>query len=201
MLKVILFGFMTILLAACNLLAEPESSPIPPTDTQVPTVNQIQSEIMVTPTIELPTITIEFQQLPTSSFDALRAASETPVPIGVRLPTQQVNIPVQITDVPTDNPTAGITMPFPETFNDEYQISAGQGRIIYVTYEVVVNNPGTGRVFIEIRDPAGEAIGQLVLTETETAEYEVTTNTAGSHQLLVTSQNLRGYYSVGYGTR
>lgn len=206
MLKFFALGLMALFLSACNLTSQQESSPIPATDNPTQTSDPIHTEVTSTALPESPTLTLVIRESPTSAFNAINAATSTALPIGVRPPTQQINTPAQpvLTATLSQTISPAVTesdIPFPETFNDQHEIQAGQGRTIYVNYEVVVNNPGTGRVFIEVRDPEGEAIGQLILSETTSDEFEVTTSTSGAHQLLVTSQNLRGFYSVSYGTR
>lgn len=100
----------------------------------------------------------------------------------------------------TPGPTATATSIWPETARDRYEAQAAAGRVIFVDYDVTLNQDGQ-EVYIYVRDPRGEVIGGEVITETARGTLEVTTVVAGLHEVLIAFERLAGGYSVTYGVR
>ncbi len=117
-------------------------------------------------------------------------------PLGVREATATVFAPGGTGD---GSPAAEI--PFPTTFNETYTVNVQAGNTLLVEYTVTLTNPGTGRVFVLVRDPGGSEVARLTLTETVEDVEEIPVASGGEYTILVAYENLRGNYSVQYSQR
>lgn len=194
--RLVLIG-LALVLAACNL-----NNPAGETPSSTPT----EAEASPTFTLTLdsapldtfsPTPLIQLTDVATPIPGTPRSAPTLPgiAPVGVR--------PEDVTAAPTipANTTATPEIVFPQNFPDRYEVDVNTGQTLVVNYEVVINNPGRGRVFIVVRDPAGQDIWRLVVTETTTESADVPTSTGGTHEILVAVENLSGRYSVTFARR
>jgi hypothetical protein len=90
---------------------------------------------------------------------------------------------------------------FPSNFPDQYEVQVGSGRIVVIIYEVIINNPGRGRVFLILRDPSGAIIWRLVVTESANTSVEIPVTSSGTYQIGAAVENLEGRYSVNFSVR
>jgi hypothetical protein len=158
-------------LSACNLES---ATPDPVTETPPPS----------TPLPDRPTESTEIRPEPLDTLPSRRAPTlGLPVgtPLGERAPT---------------------VVPFPQTFRDEYEIQAREGNTIIVNYIALMDVGNTGTVYLLLRDPDGADIWRLAVEETvREGIEEIPAVTSGTYQLLATSENLDGTYSVSFGVR
>jgi hypothetical protein len=174
---------LSLLLAACNLEAAPEQPDTLPTEatapSPVPTTTQVQQPV----DLQLDSVTATTLPLP----EATITSPPGPAADHAELPA------------PDTSPTANI--PFPQTFPDQHEVTIQQGRQLIINYDVIINNPGRGRVYLVVRDPAGETIWQLPVIQTESAAVEIEIQRSGTHEILAAVENLSGRYSLSYEQR
>jgi len=171
-LPLLLFLMALGVLSACNLES---ATPDPATETPLPSPLPAQPQ---------PTEPAEIRPEPLDTLPSRRAPTlELPVgtPLGERAPT---------------------VVPFPETFRDVYEIQAQEDNIIIVNYIALMDAGNTGTVYLLLRDPDGADIWRLAVEETvREGVEEIPAVTSGTYQLLATSQNLDGTYSVSFDVR
>lgn len=167
---------IVVLLAGCNLNAAPTATQT--FATEAPTIPPTLESTLVTTTPQPTTITPNGSLTPTGELTPTISASAA---------------------VPVSTIEAGV--PFPTLYINSYSISAREGQTIYVNYEVTLDNPGQGQVFLLVLDPTGVEAGRLALSETKTDVLEVEAELTGAYILYVTPDNVRGNYATSFGTR
>jgi hypothetical protein len=159
-------------------------------------------------------------QEPVSTQGAATESTPAPTEIPAATATRDLSLPLPGTRIATQSPaqttpTLRVTstapasatldpasISFPANFPDQRAISAGAGQTIVVTVNATINNPGAARVYLLVRDPAGEDLLRAVISETvESREYPVPVITAGEHRVLFAVDNLSGNYSYSVGVR
>lgn len=207
--------FLVVFLSACTLStpAGTETPVITEEATQAATLLPTRTDL---PNLEVPHVTV------TSINNILPTANplftETPLPIGIRAVTDsppQVTVAVTTVVAPTTViPTAGVTsiatstlatttseFTFPSVYPTVNSVTLRQGQTLLVNYDVTIFNPGQGRVYIVVRDPSGEDIYRLVVTETTKETAEVPVEEGGQFEILAAPENISGQYSISYGFR
>lgn len=169
------------LLTGCNL--SPPSAPDWPTPTP---------EILEEPTVPLD-----------DQFEIIVPQSrEQTGPDGATLPTPASSPdlslpPTAIAPAPEDADAAL----FPDTYPDVAEVQLRAGQTLIVNYDIQINNPDRGRVFIIVRDPTGAIIWRAMFSETVRASAEVPAETGGMYQVAAAIQNLSGSYQMSFDIR
>lgn len=191
---------LLVCLPACNLNRPSETTPTPeavePSPTDEPTATPVPAQPIQLTDVVTPVPPIPGTPRAAPTLPLIPQMTATLIPVGVR--------PEDVTATPNVLPTGISPTPdivFPQNYPDRYEVSVSAGQTIVVNYDVVINNPGRGRVFMVVRDPAGQDIWRLVVTETMTDSEEVPASRGGTHVILVAVENLNGRYSVSFGRR
>jgi len=131
-------------------------------------------------------------------------------PDGVSAPTLDLSLPPTAIPAGTDTggTDSGDPMPedadaalFPDTYSEVSELQLRAGQTLIVNYDVQINNPDRGRVFVIVRDPAGEIIWRAMFSATVQASADVPIDTTGTYQVAGAFQNLSGTYELSYDIR
>jgi hypothetical protein len=143
--------------------------------------------------------------LPTETPSAPIVLSQAPLPTHSPQPTGLPPPPLPIaTGNQAESPATqqlNQDIAFPSNFPDQYEVQVGSGRIVVINYEVIINNPGRGRVFLILRDPSGAIIWRLVVMESANTSVEIPVPSNGTYQIAAAVEDLDGRYSINFSVR
>jgi len=180
------YGLILLLLAGCNLASDEQDERPGVTDTPAP--------ILQTP---FPTRT------PARQPTATALPLDNPIP-AITLQSQGGGATGSgggsaPTLIPLATATAAVTFPPPETARDRFDVEAGAGQTIVVSYSVTLTAPG--EIFIYVRDPQGDVIDGLRIDASAEDDLEVQAPVSGTYTVLVPFDRLPGSYSLSYSLR
>lgn len=194
------YAMLLLTLAACNLQT---TTPVPSATaadapTNQPTRTTIPEQIAQPTPLPIQLTTVNDPNAPTMPPLGITATVQ---PVGQQEPTTTPQVvPTQSLPTMTDTPQPEAIV-FPDEYPDRKVVTVRSGVTLVVDYEVVINNPGRGMVFLVVRDPIGADVARVRFTESETGELDIQTETGGEYEILVAIENLSGRYSTSYSTR
>ena len=173
----ILPGLLALLLAGCNL-ASPATEP---------------AVTEAAPTLDVPAAT------PTDEFQIIiPTVRDQTGPDGGSVPTPDLSLPPTAIVPETQSPGDADAALFPDTYSEVSELQLRAGQTLIVNYDVEINNPDRGRVFVIVRDPTGEIIWRAMFSATVRDSAEIPIDTAGTYQVAGAFQNLSGSYQLTY---